>query len=73
MPEALRLFERASAGGEFFAMMELGRAYANGVGVVADSELARRWFSAAVAEKNELEGCDEELREAKAYLQSAEG
>ena len=71
MAEALKLFQRAAEGGEFFAMMELGRAYAGGTGVAEDREMARKWYSAAVAEEADLEGCDEELREAKAYLESS--
>jgi len=67
-PEALRLFERAAGGGEFFAMVELGRAYANGSGVDVNRELACKWYRAALAEDENLDGCDEELREARAYV-----
>lgn len=71
MGDAVTLFERAAAGGEFFAMIELARAYASGRGVARDEEMARKWYAAAVAEESDLEGCEEELREAREYLQSS--
>lgn len=65
---AVRLHEAAAEAGEFRAQIELGRIYSRGVGVQADPNEARKWYSAAAAQEANVSEC-EEFQEAKAYLQ----
>ena len=66
--EAIWLYEAAAKSGEFLAQIELARIFAGGTNVPADPSAARSWYSAAIAQADRLAGCEEELREAKAYL-----
>lgn len=71
LAEAQRLYEYAAERGEFLAQIALGRMYSRGTGGAAvDSAAARHWFAAAVAQEGSVGGCDLELGEAKAYLES---
>jgi len=65
---AWKLYQRAAEAGHFFAQIELARMYSKGEGVPVDRDAARKWYSTAVAQDADLDDCDEELREAKAYL-----
>jgi TPR repeat protein len=64
--DAIRLYDTAAKAGEFLAQIELGRIYSRGIGVPADPDAARRWYSAAAAQEASVGDC-EELQEAKAY------
>ncbi|MGC2110128.1 MAG: hypothetical protein WA655_11475 [Candidatus Korobacteraceae bacterium] len=49
--EAVHLYE-AVAKVEFFAALSLGRIYSNGMGVAADQNVARGWYSLALGWKD---------------------
>jgi TPR repeat protein len=70
--KAMELYQRAAEGGEFFAQIELGRAFSRGSAVAVDRVEALRWYSAAASQEAIVEDC-EELREAKAYLADSAG
>jgi uncharacterized protein len=67
--EAISLYEKAARAGEFFAQIELARLYSRGGDVPVDDDAARRWYSSAAAQDGKIGDC-EELREAKAYVES---
>ena len=66
VPRAINLYKVAAVAGEFLAQIELGRIYAQGLGVPPDADEARRWYSAAIEEQDA--GDCEELQEAKDYV-----
>jgi TPR repeat protein len=68
--EAIPLYESAANAGEFLAQVALGRLYSRGEGIPANPVAALRWYSAAVAQQDGVDDC-EELREAKAYVANA--
>jgi TPR repeat protein len=55
---------------EFLATVALGRIYARGIQVPADSAEALRWYSAAAGWEGRVADC-EEIKEAKAYVGGA--
>jgi TPR repeat protein len=67
--EAVRLYKSVS-NAEFLATVALGRIYARGIQVLADSAEALRWHSAAAGWEGRVADC-EEIKEAKAYVGSA--
>jgi len=67
LSEAVRLYGIAASKGEFFAQIALGRIYADQRLALANPELARTWFSAAVSQGDRVDECSE-LEEARAYL-----
>ncbi len=68
---AFRMHRWAASRGEFFSLVALARMYARGEGVAQDPQKARLTYEAVLAEEPRLQGCDEELAEARAYLASA--
>jgi TPR repeat protein len=68
MTKAIQLYERAGHV-EFFAALALGRIYSKGVDVPVDTERAFKWYAAALAFEGRVVNCDEELTEARTYLQ----
>jgi len=70
LPKAISFCKKAADAGEFLAQVELGRAYSRGLGAPADRAAARKWYSAAADQEGRVVD-GEELREAKAYLDSA--
>jgi hypothetical protein len=70
LERAFRMHDWAASRGEFFSLVALARMYARGLGVARDPQKARQTYEAVLAEEPELEGCEEELAEARAYLAS---
>jgi TPR repeat protein len=67
---AFRMHSWAASRGEFFSLVALARMYARGQGVARDPQSARETYEAVLAEEPHIQGCDEELAEARAYLAS---
>ncbi len=70
LPQAIRLLEAVARPGAssdaFAARIELGRIFSRSLGILADTDAAVQWYSAAVAVAPD-EDC-EEVREARAYI-----
>lgn len=62
------LFKRAASRGEFLAQIQLARIYAGGLTGKPNSELARSWYSAALAQSG-IDKESEECVEAKKFLE----
>lgn len=73
LAKAFRMHHFAADRGEFFSLVALARMYVKGEGTAADASKARELYLAVLAEEPKLFGCDEELREARAYLASGAG
>lgn len=69
VPEAIRLYERSAKAGEFIALVELGRIYSRDEGVPANAEKALFWYSAALAQEDRVDDC-QEMSEARTYVMS---
>lgn len=65
--EAFRLFAKEARGGNAFAMFDLGRMYADGLGRKANSQKAHEWYSKALTALIASERHAEERR--RPYLQ----
>lgn len=69
--EAIKRFEAVARPSDssdaFAARIELGRVFANGLGIPVDKNLARKWYSAAVEVATEADDPDE-VGEAREYL-----
>ena len=70
--EAIRWYENAASAGEFCAQIELGRIYSRGLGVSRNPASARKWYSAAIGQQSLVQGCDNEIAEAKQYIAAAD-
>ena len=70
--ESIRWYESAASAGEFLAQIALGRIYSHGLGITRDSAAARKWFSAAIKQQSLVQGCDDEIAEAKRYIAAAD-
>ena len=60
--EAFRLFSEEAESGNAFAMFDLGRMYADGLGREADSEKAHEWYVKALTALIAAERCAEKRR-----------
>jgi hypothetical protein len=69
MGRAIDLYERVG-GVEFDAAIALGRIYSIGLGIPIDESRAYKWYSVAVGFEGRVVDCDEELREARTFLNS---
>jgi TPR repeat protein len=67
MAEAIPLFKSAARTGEFSAQIELGRIYSRGTDVPVDHAAAFNWYSAALAQSDSIDDC-EEMEEARKYI-----
>jgi TPR repeat protein len=65
---ALSLYEKAAHAGDLLAELALGRMYAQGDGVVADGEIAERWYTAVASQKDGLDEDSDGVAEAEAFL-----
>ena len=66
--KAIHWYEYAASAGELIAQIELGRIYSRGLGVSRDSAAARKWYSAAIDQESLVQGCENEIAEAKQFI-----